>query len=331
MAKYAKKRVLLHPDSGNMRFVIFKLVLFISVISFAQEKTTLNVGGTISDERKSTIGGAHVSVTKDGKTFTSFLTSLNGTYYLYLPMGAEYVVSVSKAGYVKKFFTVSTLGVSDESAKKKFNVMVADLELIENYPGVDYSLFDQPMNKYYYDPKSDNFVFDKKYLAQMMALVEEVKTAKKEAVQLAKLKAERDKRNAELARQKALEEERIAAEKANMKALEAELALVKKQNENAAKAPAKEITSVKVLLADALIVNSPDKSQVAALLIKYHPGVTEEIIQGLNVVIIQRILVRDQMAWVYHKKLFNWGGVACFRDGQPITESTFDLETKKEI
>ena len=57
-------------------------------------------------------------------------------------------------------------------------------------------------------------------------------------------------------------------------------------------------------------------------------GVTEEIIHGTNVIVIQRVVVRDQMAWVYHKKLFNWGGVACFRDGQAITESTFENETK---
>jgi hypothetical protein len=315
-----------------MKIIIFQLLVFLSVVSIAQEKATLNVGGTISDERKSTIGGAHVSVTKNGQAFTSFLTSLNGTYYLYLPMGAEYVVSVSKAGYVKKFFTVSTLGVSDANAKKKFNVMVADLELIENYPGVDYSLFTQPMNKYYYNSKIDNFEFDKKYLNEMLALVEEVKIAKKEAIQLAQQKAERDKRNAELAQQKTLEEERLAAEKANLLAVEAELALTKRQNEiKAAVNPTKEPSPVKVMMADALIVNSGDKSRIAALLVKYQPGVTEEIIQGLNVVIIQRVLVREQMAWVYQKKLFNWGGIACFRDGQPITESTFELETRKDI
>jgi hypothetical protein len=313
-----------------MRYITFNLLFLFSLLSSAQEKTTLNVGGTISDERKSTIGGAHVNVTKDGKTFTSFLTSLNGTYYLYLPMGAEYVISVSKAGYVKKFFTVSTLGVSDESAKKKFNVMVADLELIENYPGVDYSVFTQPMNKYYYNPKIDNFEYDKKYLAEMTSLVEEVKVAKKEAIQLAQQKAERDKRNAELAQEKALEDERLAIEKAAMKALDAELALNKKQKDSRSSV-SKEIASVNVVSADALIVNSGDRSKISALLIKYQPGVTEEVIQGLNVIIIQRVLVREQMAWVYQKKIFNWGGVACFRDGQPITESTFELETRKEI
>jgi hypothetical protein len=315
-----------------MRITLFKLLFLFSTIALAQEQVSLNVGGTISDERKSTIGGAHVSVTKNGKSFTSFLTSLNGTYYLYLPMGAEYVVSVSKAGYVKKFFTVSTLGVSDENAKKKFNVMVADLELIEHYPGVDYSLFTQPMNKYYYNPKIDNFEYDKKYLSEMNALVEEVKVAKKEAIQLAQQKAERNKKNAELAQQKAMEDERLAIEQAGLQAMESELAAVKKQKEEKnIIAPIKETTTDNVLRADALIVNTPNQSRRLVLLAKYQPGVTEEVIRGANVTIIQRVLVREEMAWVYHKKLFNWGGVACFRDGQPITESTFELETRKDI
>jgi hypothetical protein len=65
-----------------------------------------------------------------------------------------------------------------------------------------------------------------------------------------------------------------------------------------------------------------------ALLAKYKPGVTEEVLESSNVVIIQRVLVKDNTVWVYHKKIFNWG-VAFFRDGEPITESIFELETRK--
>ncbi|MBS1638338.1 MAG: hypothetical protein JST26_20660, partial [Bacteroidetes bacterium] len=64
------------------------------------------------------------------------------------------------------------------------------------------------------------------------------------------------------------------------------------------------------------------------LLAKYPPGVTEETINGSGVVIIQRVVVKDTMAWVYQKKIFSWGGVSYFRDSTPITESTFEQETK---
>jgi hypothetical protein len=65
------------------------------------------------------------------------------------------------------------------------------------------------------------------------------------------------------------------------------------------------------------------------LLSKYPPGVTEEIIPAESVVIIRRIVVKDKKAFVYEKKVFNWGGIACFRDGESITELTFEQETKK--
>jgi hypothetical protein len=302
-------------------------LLFLGLTTFSQS-VSLNVGGTVSGEDKIAMRDAQVSVTKNGKPFTSFLTSFNGTYYLYLPMGAEYIVNVTKAGYAKKYFTVSTLGVSDESAKKKFSVMIADLELIESVPGVDYSVFNQPMNKYFYNPKIDNFEYDKKYLKDMIALVDEVKEAKKEAIQLAKQKAEQDKKNADLAIEKAMMDERLAIEKTNLKNLELEIAATKKiKEENTIINPAT-LTAPKILVTDALIVYTKTKEHLLALLAKYKIGVTEEIITGINVIIIQRILVRDQMAWVYQKKMFNWGGVSCFRDGQPITESTFENETR---
>jgi len=307
-------------------FLKTTLFLLISLNTFSQSET-LNLGGRISDEKRIAMGDAIVSVTRDGKAFTTFPTSLNGSYALYLPMGSEFVVTVSKTGYAKKYFTVSTLGVSDEAAKKKFNVMVADLELIEYVPGVDYSMFNQPMNRYYYNPKIDNFEFDKKYMKDMLAQVNDLKIAKKEAILLAKLKAEQEKKDAELAAKNKLREEQLVAEKANLKKLEEELAASKKVQPETLVNPAT-LTAPKPLAKDALIIITNPDQKIIALLAKYKIGVTEEIIYGTNVIVIQRVLVRDQMAWVYHKKMFNWGGVAFFRHGQTITESIFENETR---
>lgn len=68
--------------------------------------------------------------------------------------------------------------------------------------------------------------------------------------------------------------------------------------------------------------------RLKALLAKYPPGVTEETITGNSVTIIQRVVVKDNMAWVYQKKIFSWGGSAYFRDSTPITELTFENETR---
>ncbi len=69
-------------------------------------------------------------------------------------------------------------------------------------------------------------------------------------------------------------------------------------------------------------------AKTKALLAKYPPGVTEETINGTGVVIIQRVVVKETAAYVYQKKIFSWGGISYFRDATPVTESTFEQETK---
>lgn len=71
-----------------------------------------------------------------------------------------------------------------------------------------------------------------------------------------------------------------------------------------------------------------NSEHVKAMLAKYPAGLTEEIINGNGVVIIKRVLIKDGDAWVYQKKIFNWGGTACFRDDATITESIFENETR---
>jgi hypothetical protein len=65
-----------------------------------------------------------------------------------------------------------------------------------------------------------------------------------------------------------------------------------------------------------------------ALLEKYPTGLTEEIINGNGVVIVKRVLVKDNDVWVYQKKIFNWGGISCFRDDLAISSLVFDNEAK---
>lgn len=71
-----------------------------------------------------------------------------------------------------------------------------------------------------------------------------------------------------------------------------------------------------------------NSEHVKAMLAKYPQGMTEEIINGNGVVIIKRVLIKDGDVWVYQKKIFNWGGISCFRDDLAISTLVFDNETK---
>ena len=103
-------------------------------------------------------------------------------------------------------------------------------------------------------------------------------------------------------------------------------ALIAKANDSYARGKLIEIE--KILNSDNSSVNSVD-DKMKALRAKYKLGVTEETIIGQGVVIIQRVVVKESSAYVYQKKLFSWGGSAFFRDDEPITEITFNEETKK--
>ena len=61
---------------------------------------------------------------------------------------------------------------------------------------------------------------------------------------------------------------------------------------------------------------------------KYPQGVTEEQQDESNCKIIKRIVVKGNEAWVYKKKIWNWGGVFYFKDDVSISEYTFEAETK---
>jgi hypothetical protein len=104
-----------------------------------------------------------------------------------------------------------------------------------------------------------------------------------------------------------------------------EEALVAKASDAYAKSRLVEIE--KLLKSDTATAESTN-SRMKELLAKYPPGVHESTISGTGVVIIQRVVAKETIVYIYQKKIFNWGGVSYFRDGTAITESTFEQETK---
>ena len=207
---------------------------------------------------------------------------------------------------------------------------------------------------------------DAKAKAEADRLAKEKIDAESKAGMLAKEKAERDqldaKTKAEADAKAKLEANRLAKEKANAEAkakaeaerqaklgankykdeikkgdeyfknkkyLESKLAyenaLIARAGDTYAKAKLIEIE--RIVKSDKATSESGD-AKMKELMAKYPPGVTETTISGTGVVIIQRIVVKDSSAYTYHKKIFNWGGIAFFRDGASITESIFELETK---
>ena len=146
------------------------IILFFCFHSIFSQTVPVRFEGNISDDNGN-VGGAVIQITQGGKAVGNAMTDASGDYSFNLPLGGDFLVTVSKDGYVSKRFSVSTLGVPPEKAEMKFPVIQADMGLNKRMEGVDYSLLNQPINKYNYNPTKDNFEYDKNYLDQSNSLI----------------------------------------------------------------------------------------------------------------------------------------------------------------
>ncbi len=291
------------------RFTHIILLILISAFSRANEGV-VQFKGTIYNESNAVLNGALVQVTQNAFLFNAFTANQQGEYKINLPVDGEYDVTISKPGYVQKRYSVSTKGVTKEKLAG-LPVYTADIVLLNFYEGVDYSLFEQPINKYEYNPENNNMDYNEKYLKQMREAMREVKKEEREAIKLAREKELADRKIAVQSKVGYISQKKSVPTTVKTEVQQP----VQQKNET---------TSA------VLITKSSPSARITELLARYPQGITEEFIEGQNVQIVQRIIVKDQEAWVYQKKTFNWGGVACFRDNTPITPGIFEQETSAD-
>ncbi|MBL7902484.1 MAG: carboxypeptidase regulatory-like domain-containing protein [Bacteroidia bacterium] len=172
---------------------IFLSFLFFLILNFHGQSVPLRFQGSVSDER-SNLSGVTLQVSKSGKVMNNVLTDAGGRYYFELPIGGEYIITVSKEGYISKKFSVSTLGVPAEMASLRFPSVEASLTLFKRMEGIDYSLLNQPVNKFYFDVEREDFVYDENHLKQMKKGIELIK--EQEKALLAKEKEREEQYNA---------------------------------------------------------------------------------------------------------------------------------------
>jgi hypothetical protein len=303
-------------------------------ISFSQN-LTVDFEGRVTHET-SVLSEVIVQVLQDGKLLTSFKTDQTGNYNVYLPLGSDYIISISKNDYVQKYFSVSTKGIPADQSNVKFPSIRADVDLFKYYEGVDYTLFDEPINKFYYSTRKGNFEYDKDLLKEKKEAMKKIKLAEKQAILLALKKNEEKqkqldkssksevakKENADkLADEKKMLDDKLAKQSLMMKLIEEDEKPIFKTNSE------KNDIQLNIVAANSEESQKIIDKKITDLVTKHKQKVTEEKQETESVVIVKRIVVRDQETWVYEKKTFSWGGVSYFRDKQRITASTFNMET----
>lgn len=288
-----------------------KIILLVLIAAFGRAtEGFVQFKGTIYNESNAVLSGALVQITQNSFLFNALTANQQGEYKINLPVDGEYEVTISKQGYVHKKYSVSTVGIPQDKITT-LPVYTADIILFTHYEGVDYSLFDNVINKYQYNPTNNNIDYNERYLKEMREAMREVKKAEREAIKLAREK--------ELASRKLASQSKVG--------YIAQRKVTATPVKTLAQQPIEQKTETTT--AALIIKNAPD-ARVSALLAKYPQGITEEFIEGQNVQIVQRIVVKDQEAWIYQKKTFSWGGVACFRDNTPVTLGTFEQETSAD-
>ncbi len=305
------------------------ILLFCFNANYSQD-VTVDFEGRVSNDNM-TLSESIVQVLQDGKLLTSFKTDQNGSYNVYLPLGSDYLISISKNNYVQKYFSVSTKGIPQDQAGVKLPAIKADVDLFKYYDGVDYSMFDEPISKFFYSSKKGNFDYDKEYLKAKKEEMKKVKLAEKKAIQLALQKNAAKQKELEKSPEKKEDVAKLNEEK---KVLDDKLAkqslmlkLIEEEEKPILKTKEKNEVELNIVAANNDASAKVIDKKVNDLIAKHKQTVSEEQQKGQGVIVIRRVVVREENTWVYEKKIFDWGGVSYFRDKQRITASTFNQET----
>src|ERR1700744_474695 len=98
-----------------LTFFIFASLLFKAQTAPPPAPVQLTVQGKIFQNDDALNGGV-ITVTQGGRVVTNITTGSDGKYSFQLPLGGEYVVSITKPGLVTKKFSINTRGIPPDRA-----------------------------------------------------------------------------------------------------------------------------------------------------------------------------------------------------------------------
>ncbi len=161
-----------------LTLIIFSTLLFKAQTNLPPASVLLTVQGKIFEDDGS-LNGAIITVTQGGRTVSNITTGSDGKYNFQLPLGGDYLVTISKPGLITKKFSITTRGIPAERTQEAFGAIDAQVSLWKKVDGVDYSALDQPANKYAYSGDKQNFDYDKAYLDQMLGVIDGIRQQEK--------------------------------------------------------------------------------------------------------------------------------------------------------
>ncbi|WP_372641132.1 hypothetical protein [Ancylomarina sp.] len=164
-----------------MKVVIlkYKYIIFLSLIlilfsgnTFAQEKCTV--------EGKITVNGGdlndvEITLYKDSQQESVRNISNNGKFSYELNFGYDYIFEFSKTDFVTKRVSVSTYVPQDVLERDShFPPSKFSIELFRFFPGIDLSIFDQPIGMIMYNNETDLIEIDLSFQTEIEARLKQI-------------------------------------------------------------------------------------------------------------------------------------------------------------
>ena len=217
----------LHKETYVRAAACTLVLLFLAAAVLAQ---TVEVNIKF-DINKGKHNDSKVTIARDGKEVKA-ISPAKARLIEVLEYGSDYILTFEKPGYITKRIAINTRNVPKESQEDDLGFDFA-VEIFQQYDGLNTVVFNQPVARYYYDPKEDAFTYDTDYTKSIRAALtafeqeyteqeknqipkETSATAKaeEEARRQAEARAAEEQRKVEEARAKAAEEKRLEAQKA---------------------------------------------------------------------------------------------------------------------
>ncbi len=191
---------------GVRNLLYFLIPLFFYNSPLCAQTWVMPVDGKVlaADDK---LAGAIITLYKGSQQLQQVVTTSNGRFSFELPPNGEYIISVTKPGFINKKFKINTANVpSDRAESGGFNPFEPDVTLFEMPTAPEISkrveaILSQPIAIYQYDPAQTNFHYDEKYTQVIKDKLAELAQLQKQAEKEVQEKA----KNAALEAQKQLE------------------------------------------------------------------------------------------------------------------------------
>ncbi|MGL5891896.1 MAG: hypothetical protein ACRC3B_18530, partial [Bacteroidia bacterium] len=170
------------------RLLFVAVLCFFSTVLSAQENWEFIFGGRVtefSEEKQKDVAldMALVTVYKGSVIVSTTNTQSSGKFKCRIPGNGDYMVTITKSGYITKRFAINTMNVSLERSSFPFGQFDVEVELFKIFPGLDYSVLDKPIARIIYNPAPniDDFDYDKVYTEKIRAELERLKELARQA------------------------------------------------------------------------------------------------------------------------------------------------------